>query len=424
MIFPGAHLSLPCGQVRRAIWKAQGYSLALITFTSFFPSWSHLQEYFFFGMFALALATAWSEGRRPWVRTAIDVPLGLFIGWVLLTIPFATDLAYSFAEWRKFCAHVLVFYWALLVLRANPDGDMNMRIRWAVVVGAGVLSVYALTDFVERGGTWRDRFVRAGAPSSDYNWLTTYMIIALPVSIAAFATCRRAWLRGVAGLVTILVFLGQVFAYTRAGWLALFAEGLAYGAFARFRRFLLWTGASAAVLGFVLVALSQVGYQRDTLDPWTLDARIAVWKIGIDEVLKHPVVGVGYGNDTFLKRHPEYSPQAQRELNVKEAVLPAMHNTFLMVTLGSGLPGLACFVWLFARATRSVIAGGRVALGRPAHIFALAVAVMVVGFAVRNFFDYMFAGSLASLFWILVATGLSVVDKDSTTEPTQPASSS
>jgi putative inorganic carbon (HCO3(-)) transporter len=31
---------------------------------------------------------------------------------------------------------------------------------------------------------------------------------------------------------------------------------------------------------------------------------------------------------------------------------------------------------------------------------------MVVGFAVRNLFDYMFAGSLAYLFWLLVATAL------------------
>ena len=37
------------------------------------------------------------------------------------------------------------------------------------------------------------------------------------------------------------------------------------------------------------------------------------------------------------------------------------------------------------------------------------VAVATVGFATRNLFDYMFAGSLAHLFWILVATGLCLV---------------
>jgi hypothetical protein len=37
-----------------------------------------------------------------------------------------------------------------------------------------------------------------------------------------------------------------------------------------------------------------------------------------------------------------------------------------------------------------------------------AIALSVLGFMVRNAFDYMFAGTLASLFWILVAVGLFV----------------
>ena len=37
----------------------------------------------------------------------------------------------------------------------------------------------------------------------------------------------------------------------------------------------------------------------------------------------------------------------------------------------------------------------------------LGVAVVVVGFITRNTFDYMFTGSLASLFWILLAIGFS-----------------
>jgi hypothetical protein len=36
----------------------------------------------------------------------------------------------------------------------------------------------------------------------------------------------------------------------------------------------------------------------------------------------------------------------------------------------------------------------------------IATAIMIIGFAVRNLFDYMFAGSLAYLFWILTANGL------------------
>jgi hypothetical protein len=39
-------------------------------------------------------------------------------------------------------------------------------------------------------------------------------------------------------------------------------------------------------------------------------------------------------------------------------------------------------------------------------VFRMAIGLAVIGFVARNLFDYMFAGSLASLFWIIVATGL------------------
>jgi len=38
----------------------------------------------------------------------------------------------------------------------------------------------------------------------------------------------------------------------------------------------------------------------------------------------------------------------------------------------------------------------------------VAVAVVTVGFATRNLFDYMFAGSLGYLFWIIMAVGLNL----------------
>ena len=36
----------------------------------------------------------------------------------------------------------------------------------------------------------------------------------------------------------------------------------------------------------------------------------------------------------------------------------------------------------------------------------IGIVVLTIGFITRNCFDYMFAGSLAYLFWILVTTGL------------------
>jgi hypothetical protein len=39
----------------------------------------------------------------------------------------------------------------------------------------------ALVDFVERGGNWQERKIRAIVPGSDYNWLSTYLVLSISI---------------------------------------------------------------------------------------------------------------------------------------------------------------------------------------------------------------------------------------------------
>ena len=80
-----------------------------------------------------------------------------------------------------------------------------------------------------------------------------------------------------------------------------------------------------------------------------------------------------------------------------------------MVLMGSGVPALIFFMAIVIRALQELLTGVR--RHRPwtePMLLRIAVAMAVIGFIVRNLFDYMFAGSLLTLFWIVVATGLSV----------------
>lgn len=90
-------------------------------------------------------------------------------------------------------------------------------------------------------------------------------------------------------------------------------------------------------------------------------------------------------------------------------IIPAMHNTFLMVALGSGLPALLSFVWIFVALLRRLIPiPWRAAWNDRWSVLAAGIGLAVIGFAVRNLFDYMFMGSLAHIFWLLAAVGITV----------------
>jgi putative inorganic carbon (hco3(-)) transporter len=399
-----ASIRLPW-QASAILWKLQAYGLIGITFSSFFPRIFHFQEYAFFSLFAVALCLAWVDRKNPWVRTPIDLPLLGFVGWVLCTIPFATDPAYSFSEWRKLIAHVLVFYWAMFVLQGHRRSEFSRQIFWTVVLGSLVLSGFALVDFVLRGGTWRDRIVRAGAPFSDYNWLTTYLVLVIPILIGWIVIHRTVWVRAFGILTLILAVFAQVAAYTRAGWVAHFVQAVGFGLLSGRRRLVIWIIAGVIATGGGLLALSQIGYQQSTTDPWTLSARVKTWGLGLHQVVQHPIVGVGYGNDTFVKLH-RAEIEADKDKPLDDRLLPALHSTFGMVLMGSGVPAFILFIWIFIRIVSTLTRQWRLSMVAEPQGLLVAVAIVTLGFAIRNLFDYMFTGSLAHLFWILVAAGL------------------
>lgn len=400
---------VPKASIHLLFWKIQIYGIAVIAFFSFFPALVHLQEYLFLFLLTAVLGVSCIERVIPGVKTSIDFPIGCFVTWVLCTVPFATDIAYSFAEWRKFVTHVLAFYWATAVFQKQHQKHWQSLMFGAVLAGGLCLAVYAMADFFLEGGSWRySRAVRAGAPSSDYNWLSTYLVLVLPLFVAGWFVYREWWVRLAVALSLVLGVLAQIASYTRAGWLAHAAQGFGYGLVLRRRQFMIVLIGICVLIG-LFIQVSPLGWRgTDALNPWTLEARFSVWKLGLTDIQDHPFVGVGYGNDTFVKRHQEYVPEAQLFKNERARVLPAMHNTFLMVALGSGLPAFAAFVWMFAAIIGRLVILEKRDLRTDQVMLSLAIGLAVLGFAVRNIFDYMFAGSMSYLFWILVAYGFAL----------------
>lgn len=404
---------LRSGSVRGLFWGLQGYVMVALACSSFFPPLFRYQEHTVIILIVLCFGMCAVERTNPWVRTPLDRPLWFFMVWVLCTVPFATDPAYSFAEWKKFVAQAGVFYWSLLVLARCRNERLPQQVLQALVVGAALLASYALVAFIQQGGTWRDRFVRAHAYGSDYNWLSTYMVVAIPVAGTLLALERTAWSRAAQGLALVLAGAAQLFSYTRGGWLGHAAQGVTLALMIGGRRLVFGVLGVLAMIGAGLVVASQSGFQTDTVNAKTVDTRLIVWTIGLGEVATHPVVGIGFGNNSFIKKFPEYAVEKQEHLPERERIIPAMHNTFLMVTLGSGIPALVSFVWIFVALLRRLIplplAGGKEHAGR---MIAAGIALAVIGLVVRNCFDYMFMGSLAHLFWLVAAVGMTVTGSD------------
>ena len=385
--------------------KIQVWGVIALTFTSFFPTLFHYQEYAFFALFLAAAATLSRQNRGiRWICSPIGLPFLMLILWVLATVPFSIDPTYSFAEWRKLVVQLLVLSWVHAIVRAYGDALTVHRILAAVVLGMSIVSAYSLIDFSQRGGSLVERNVRAWAPLAGPNWLSTYMVICIPFVVVAGVVARNWWLRIICWMGVLgPALLAQVLSYMRAGWIGLAVQGIALGLFMRRRQVVHAVLVLCALIVVSLLMLARVGYQPNTFDTVSMQIRLEIWNLGLLEVMEHPFVGIGYGNDIITKRFQNY-PEAIEPLLRNRS--HGMHSLFLMTAIGSGLPALVLIIWLLMATGKALLQGASRAVDPAAYAFLIGTAVMIVGFAVRNMFDYMLMGSLAHLFWTLVAVAL------------------
>lgn len=390
-------------------WRVQLYGLAALLVLNFFPLVHVPTRYLFFTLLITAAIATWRQGSYRWVRTPIDIPLLALLAWILVTVPFSIDPAYSFKEWRKFGVQVLVFYWTIRVLAKADKRQAIPLLLLAAVVGAGLSSGYATIEFIVRGGIERGRDLRAGALGSDYNWLSTYMVLAIPVTLVAAVGYSAGWRKTLAWAVVGLSCVAELLAFTRGGWAGVVAEALLALWLIGRRRLvvLLLVGGIGAGFGAVVTLNGWEGRETSNVtDPWTLQARANVWQLAAADVVAHPLVGVGYGSENFSKRYAGHPALAK-------AAGP--HSTYVMMAMGSGLPALGLLLWVFAAAGVALAQSTRewstdraaaVALEQglsSGRLVAFGGLVMLAGFAVRNLFEYMLIGAVANLFWMLLA---------------------
>ncbi|HEY3198779.1 MAG TPA: O-antigen ligase family protein [Nitrospirales bacterium] len=371
----------------------------------------------------LVLLGFWCAANRThfFRRTPIDLPLLAFVGWVGLSIPFATFPDYSVQEFGKLLQQILVFYAVLHFFHAE---QYKARLLWSLILVSLLISAYGIVQFFAMAGVLPalTKLTMIESFTGGEVWLTTYLVMTIPISLAFMLFEERPMERRIYGGATALGVFCLLLTFSRAGLLALLAE---VGVMISFVRQKLILGAITvfclAILGLqVLVIRYNVQAELGTplgvrgVEKFSLLHRFDIWQFTTRKILLHPLVGIGYGKDNFRLAYgtsgqqttPHFAPDAPAY-----AVLPAgSHNIFLDLALGSGIPAAMAFLWLLWR----IVSTARQIYCRSDSAFAKAVALGVgagvIGMAVRLSFDQMLIGTLAIQFWVWIALCLSMYD--------------
>ena len=352
----------------------------------------------------LGLLVVWCVVNRRvfYSRTPYDMLLLVFVAWVGLTIPFAVALLYSLQEYGKLLQHMVVFYAVIYFFKELRSREVLLGLIGTVAV---IVTAYGLSQFNLENPQAVVSFFSAEV------WLTTFLVMIIPFALALGFGDGPLEFRSVGAVAAGMMLVCLITTQSRAGLVGLIGGLWVIAWFIRSASVrivaVLVTVGVVAVFALVF-SDGATGVRSDIADGLPIKQsslsvfhRFDIWRFTISEIANHWLVGIGYGNLSYLFSYGQN----------QEVVMPGhyaiartgTHNIVLYLALHVGLPGLLLFGWLMVRVMRTTAAAYRHAQEWRSKAVLLGSLGSVVGLMLRLQFDQMLVGSLAVFFWVLLA---------------------
>lgn len=346
------------------------------------------------------LLALWLLARRRGapVRTGLELPAALFVGWALLMIPFSGDRAQSLLFARRFWLLAAVWLFAT----HGRGGRRRGALAVAFLAGAVMAALYGLRGAARAADlTIEHRLTLA----QGYMTGGGLMMIAALTALAFVAAGPRGRARLLAALALAPLLVALVLTMTRGAWLG-FLVGAAVVLALRRARWLV----PLAVVVAALVALAPASARDRFLSSFDPrhernTERETMWRTGWRMMLDHPFTGVG---DRDLKRI-----YAQYHRGEEVEIQGHLHSNLVQFGAIWGVPGLllgagfliAMPVLLLRRRRAWRALGGSAPPG--AEAWTLAALAVWTGFNVMGLFEWTFGDAeMALALCIAVGMGL------------------
>ncbi|MEY4641902.1 MAG: hypothetical protein RLZZ227_1896 [Pseudomonadota bacterium] len=313
------------------------------------------------------------------------VPVVLLTMWAVGTVPFSYWPGGSVEYLMNLYFKTLIVFF-LLTQVINSLRRLQ-TICWSLVLMAVPLTLSTIKNYlsgVSMSGS--DRVVGyLAALTGNPNDMALMLNLILPVCVALFLAERAGGVRLFLGLTFLLMVLGIILTFSRAGFLTMGVSGLCYLWLLRARPERIWFAVLLvlAVAALPLVPDSYVDrittiVEIEEDESGSAQTRVRDTRVALAVVLANPIIGSGIGVNALAMN------------DARGATWTEIHNVYLQYAVELGLPGLLLFLVLYFRClgvTRHVLRRTR---GQSPYrkLFCIAegLQVSLIAFAVAGFF--------------------------------------
>lgn len=357
--------------------------------------------------------------REPALRYAVIYGLALF-----LTALYADDLGWVSWSIQKLGGMLVLFYLVVRLVRQQWQVDILVL----VIVGATLLSSLVVlydsllgesllaTSHAATVAQFDGESRSAGASDADPTTAATMLLAG--TTLALFLALRTPKWRWLNLITTAAGSAAIVFSFARS-------SAVAYGVaiawlILKYRRHRHFPGVVAATLLIAVMSApfvpteywDRLGSMGDIQSDPSLQRRVAYNMIGLDLLMKHPILGVGPGNFRVHYVDAEYRWWPGRTLVPRK-----LHNMYLSVAVEAGLFGILGFLGILLAAVVG-LEDAR-ARGPSAHLRLMAEALQFC------FIAYLIASAFTpneynKYTWILAGLGIAITRLAEIDKPSMP----
>jgi O-antigen ligase len=274
------------------------------------------------------------QGSHRQVRCPLILPLsGFALASALATIT-AVDPYRSLLALRHLFA-ALLFY---LVVNQVTTEERTTRLTRVLIAASAVMALYGLAQSLAYGVDFRVH----GTMSIYMTFAGLLMLVAvMTLAQVLFRPHRRqaVWVL----LALLIITTTLIMTHTRGAWLG-FIAGCCVLLGLHNKVFLLALPLLVLAV-FLLVPQAVKTRALSILDRRNITAqeRLSMWSSGLHIIREHPWTGVGMGAMARVYqryREPDSPVNPTRRLG-------HLHNNMIQIAVERGLPGLACWLWLW-----------------------------------------------------------------------------
>ncbi len=291
-------------------------------------------------------------------------PLAALMLWTLVSALASDDPSAALPQIKKFFVYAMLplVYTAL----SSVDACRRTAEAWFVVVFGASLA--AMVQFAQAtmntgalDGTFYRSYVDDRVTGFYSHWMTFSQVsVLILLTLACYLVFgqRRHGSRVWSGVGAVLA-VATLLSFTRSAWLALLA-GAVYLIVATGRLRLLLAGPLLLAVGYA--AAPEALQQRvRSIRPEANQARIVMWRTGLNMIADRPLLGVGPERAGPL--FSAYQPEDVREL--PPGVYGHLHNVYIHYAAERGIPATLIVLWLFAQVLIDMRRGLRELPDRP-----------------------------------------------------------